>query len=214
MQIKIFQFNPIEENTYLIWDDSSKEAAIIDCGAYYPQEKEELKLFIEDNKLLPKHLLNTHLHLDHAFGNKFIYDCYQLLPQYHRSEEEMMPGLQQQATHFGMKVETLSLGAGRYLKEEDTISIGNTILKVLELPGHSPVSLCYYAKEEGVLFSGDVLFHGSIGRTDLWGGNYKLLVSGIKNKLLTLPGETVVYSGHGKSTTIGAEKIHNPFLKE
>jgi len=210
MQIKKFEFNQVEENTYIVFDET-KEAVIIDCGAYYPEEKEILKDFISQNQLSLKHLLNTHLHLDHVFGNKFIYDTYGVAPEYHRMEEEM-PGLQKQAAAFGMKVEESHLKPARCLDDGDIVSFGNSELKAILVPGHSPASLCYYAENDGILFSGDVLFEGSVGRSDLWGGNHQQLISGIKNKLLILPENTIVYSGHGPETTIKNEKINNPYL--
>jgi len=210
LQIKKFEFNQIAENTYLLYDET-KEAVIIDCGAYSPEEKTLLKDFISQNQLSLKHLSNTHLHLDHSFGNKFIYDTYGITPEYHRMEEQM-PNLQKQAAMFGMKVEESHLKAARYLEDGDIISFGNTELKAILIPGHSPGSLCFYSENNGVLFSGDVLFEGSVGRSDLWGGNHLQLISGIKNKLLTLPEDTVVYSGHGAETTIKNEKINNPYL--
>jgi len=210
LQIKKFEFNLIGENTYVVFDET-KEAVIIDCGAYFPEEKALLKNFISQNQLSLKHLLNTHLHLDHAFGNKFIYDTYGIAPEYHQLEEQM-PDMQKQASAFGIKVDEGVLKAARYLEEGDTVSFGNSELKVIVIPGHSPASLCFYSEKDKVLFSGDVLFEGSIGRSDLWGGNHQQLISGIKNKLLTLPEDTVVYSGHGSETTIKKEKRYNPFL--
>jgi len=211
IQIKIFEFNQIAENTYVVFDET-KEAVIIDCGAYYPEEKEILKTFISEKGLSVKHLLNTHLHMDHAYGNQFIYDTYGIAPEYHQLEEQM-PNIQKQASAFGIKVDEDVLKAARYLDEGDTVSFGNSELKVIVVQGHSPASLCFYSEKDKVLFSGDVLFEESIGRSDLWGGNHRQLVSGIKEKLLTLPEDTVVYPGHGDATTIKREKLNNPFLK-
>ena len=211
MEIKQFEFNLIEENTYILYDET-KEAVIIDCGAFYSEEKIMLRDFISEKQLVLKHLLNTHLHLDHSFGNKFIYDTYGILPEYHHSEEQM-PGLKKQAAAFGIKVDGDGNGSAKYLEDGDIVSFGNVNLEVILVPGHSPGSLCFYSKADAVLFSGDVLFQEGIGRSDLWGGNYQVLVLGIKNKLLILPEDTVVYSGHGPKTTIGNERINNPYLK-
>ncbi len=211
LQIKIFEFNQIAENTYVVFDET-KEAIIIDCGAYYPEEKETLKNFISEKGLSLKHLLNTHLHMDHSYGNQFIYDTYGIAPEYHQQEEQM-PNLQKQASSFGIEVDEGVLKAARYLEEGDTVSFGNSELKAILVPGHSPASLCFYSEKDKVLFSGDVLFEESIGRSDLWGGNHRQLVTGIKEKLLTLPEDTVVYPGHGDATTIEREKLNNPFLK-
>ena len=211
LQIKRFEFNLIGENTYLLYDET-KEAAIIDCGAFSNEEKTLLKDFISQNQLSLKHLLNTHLHLDHSFGNKFIYDTYGIAPEYHRMEEEM-PCLQKQAARFGINLEESNLEAARYLEDGDIISFGNSELEAILIPGHSPASLCFYSKENAVVFTADVLFEESIGRSDLWGGNHQQLVSGIKSKLLTLPEDTIVCSGHGPETTIKNEILNNPYLK-
>ncbi len=211
MQIYKFEFNQIGENTYLIHDETN-EAAIIDCGAYFPEEKTQLVRFIEANHLVPSKLLNTHLHLDHAFGNQFIYETYDILPEYNRMEESM-PSLKDQARNFGIVVNDPDLRAVNYIEDGDIITVGNIRLKALLIPGHSPGGLCFYSENDGCVFSGDVLFNGSIGRSDLWGGDMKQLISGIGEKLLTLPDDTVVYSGHGPSTTIGNEKKNNPYLR-
>ncbi len=213
MKIRKFVFNQIEENTFVVYDEETKEASIIDCGAFYPEEKEELEKFISENGLVLKHLLNTHLHLDHAFGNQFIFDTYGIAPEYHLLEEKLMPGFQKQALAFGMKMEDSNYGAARYLDEGDTVTFGTIVLDVICISGHSPAGLCFYSKEDEILFSGDVLFQGSIGRSDLWGGNHQSLVNGIKSKLLTLPENTIVYPGHGGKTTIKNEKLYNPYLK-
>jgi len=210
LQIKKFEFNLISENTYVLYDET-KEAVIIDCGANSPEEKNSLKDFISQNQLIVKHLLNTHLHFDHAFGNNFIYETYGLTPEYHRLEEQL-PNVQKQATAFGLKVEEDSYKTIKYLEEDDIISFGNTELKAILVPGHSPASLCFYSENNGVVFTGDVLFEEGIGRSDLWGGNHRQLVAGIKNKLLTLPEDTIVYPGHGPETTIKHEKKNNPYL--
>lgn len=210
LQIKIFESNLIGENTYILYDET-KEAVIIDCGAYYPEEKERLKNFIAEKGLSLKHLLNTHLHWDHSLGNKFIHDTYGIAPEYHQLEEQL-PEPQKQAAVFRIKVDEDKLGAARYLEDGDIISFGNTELKAILISGHSPAGLCFYSEKEKVLFSGDVLFEESVGRSDLWGGNHQQLISGIKNKLLTLPEDTVVYPGHGPETTIKKEELNNPFL--
>jgi len=208
LQIKRFEFNLVGENTYLIYDET-KEAAIIDCGAFSDAEKTLLNGFITQNQLSLKHLLNTHLHFDHSFGNKFIYDTYGIAPEYHQKEEEI-PNLKEQAARFGIKITYEDVAAARYLEDGDIISFGNTELKAILVPGHSPGSLCFYSEENAVLFTGDVLFEEGIGRSDLWGGDSLQLVSGIKNKLLTLPEDTIVYPGHGPATTIKHEKRYNP----
>ena len=211
MQIKRFQFNPVEENTYVLYDESG-EAVIIDCGAFYKEEKEILQTFIKDNKLTINHLLCTHLHLDHVFGNQFIFDTYQIRPEYDQDEELKSPSLPEQGRLFGMSMKDRWVPAGRYLKEGDNIQFGNSNLNVISIPGHSPASLCFYSETDACVFTGDVLFRGSIGRTDLWGGNEELLLRGIREKLLILPENTAIYPGHGMVTTVQYEKNSNPYL--
>ena len=212
MDVKQFEFNSIEENTYVLYDET-KEAAIIDCGAYFPKEKMELRDFISGNQMVLKRLLNTHLHLDHTFGNEFIFNTYGVFPEYHRLEERMPPELKKRAEALGIKIGNDGNGFMKYLKEGDVVSFGNVKLDVILVPGHSPGGLCFYSKANAALFSGDVLFRESIGSTDMWGGDERLLITGIRRKLLTLPENTIVYPGHGQQTTIGHERKHNPYLK-
>jgi glyoxylase-like metal-dependent hydrolase (beta-lactamase superfamily II) len=200
------------ENTCVVFDET-REAAIIDCGCLYENEKNSLKQFIDDNKLIVKYLLNTHLHLDHQFGNYFAAQTFNVLPMAHKDDEKMIAQLQSQAALFGLPHHNIvGQPLGCCLADNDEIKIGNFNLKALHIPGHSQGHLCFYCEKKNVLFSGDVLFSGSIGRTDLPGGNFEQLIFGIQKKLLTLPDETVVYCGHGNTTTIGEEKRHNPFL--
>jgi glyoxylase-like metal-dependent hydrolase (beta-lactamase superfamily II) len=192
------------ENTYLLYDET-KEAVIIDCGAFTNRENEELSDFIRENELILKHLLNTHLHFDHILGNQFIFETYGLKPEYNKADE---PLLQQNRRMLFIRYEPIF--ANHFLNDGDEISFGNTTLKALSTPGHSPGSLSFYSEKDGCVFTGDALFHLEIGRTDLWGGNYPELIRSIKNKLLTLPEDTVVYPGHEESSTVGEEKTHNP----
>jgi len=211
MRIYKFEFNQIEENTYLIQDETNN-AVIIDCGVFFPEEEVQLKQFVEKNNLTPTRLLNTHLHLDHAFGNRFIYETYGILPEYNKAEESM-PCLRDQARNFNIMVNDPDIQAINYIEDGDIITVGSIQLKALLIPGHSPGSLCFYSEEGACVFTGDVLFNGSIGRSDLWGGDLNRLISGIVEKLLTLPDDTVVYPGHGPSTTIGDEKKNNPYFE-
>ncbi|GHT75779.1 MBL fold hydrolase [Bacteroidia bacterium] len=211
MQIKFFEFNPVFVRTYVLFDET-KEAAIIDCGAYTDEEQQRLKKFIDTNELKVKYLLNTHLHFDHILGNQFIYKTYGLKPQYHEMEE-LMPGLRKQTVVFGLPIDYEPVGAEHYIEDGDIISFGNIRLKALLTPGHSPGSLSFYSEENDCVFTGDVLFHHDIGRTDLWGGSEETLISSIQNKLLPLPENTEIYPGHGPSTTVKEEKQHNPKIK-
>jgi glyoxylase-like metal-dependent hydrolase (beta-lactamase superfamily II) len=206
LQIKVFVFNPVMENTYLLYDET-KEATIIDCGAMKDDEKKKLSDFIKENGLVLKHLLNTHLHFDHLLGNHFIYETYGLEPKYNKADEPM---LQKGTTFSPIRFEPVF--AGHYLENGDEIAFGKTILKALSTPGHSPGSLSFYSAKNGCVFTGDALFHLDIGRTDLWGGNHHELIDSIRKNLLTLPEDTVVYPGHEEPSTIGEEKLHNPHL--
>ncbi len=211
MHIHKFEFNQVEVNTYIVYNETS-EAVIIDCGVFYPEEKALLEEFLKTNALTLKRVLNTHLHMDHAFGNRFIYEKYGILPEYNEKEEKM-PSLKDQARAFGIMINEDHLSSGRYIEDGDLITVGTMEFKALLIPGHSPGSLCFYSEKGQCVFSGDVLFEESVGRSDLWGGNHLQLISGIKEKLLTLPDDTVVYPGHGPSTTIGHEKKYNSFLQ-
>ena len=210
MQIKKFTFNPFEENTYIVYDETS-QCAIIDPGCYMPEEKEELLGFIAAQKLNPVLLLNTHCHVDHIFGNKLIYDTFGLKPQFHQLELRLLEDAGEYSKQWGIFLEP-SPAAEKYLNEGDVISFGNVSLEILFTPGHSPGSLCFYHKQQKIIIGGDVLFQMSIGRYDLPGGDEQTLLNSIRAKLFTLPADVKVLPGHGPETTIGFEKMYNPFL--
>lgn len=212
MKIKEFRCNPFAENTYLLYDETG-EAIIIDCGCLFDDEKTIMANFISKNNLTIKHLINTHLHIDHIFGNEWAARTFGVLPQAHQADEFLIEQAVAQARLFGIYEEVKPQALGYYLNEGDLIRFGNQELQILHVPGHSAGSLCFYSEKEGFAIVGDVLFRGSIGRTDLPGGNYAQLINQINSKLLTLPEETTVYSGHGISTTIGQERRTNPFLQ-
>jgi glyoxylase-like metal-dependent hydrolase (beta-lactamase superfamily II) len=212
MKIKQIQNNPFQENTYIVWDEATLEAAIVDCGALFPQEEERIEEFINDNKLKVKYILNTHLHLDHCFGNAWAAERYEVLPMAHEDDEILLARMGEQARMFGLPFEVRTEKLGRYLKDGDVLMLGNNEIKVIHTPGHSRGGLCFYISSTGWLISGDSLFEGSIGRTDLEGGSYATLIKSITEHLMILPEETVVYPGHGAYTTIGEEKKCNPFL--
>lgn len=213
MNIKIFEFNPISENTYVLFDES-KECVIIDPGCFYPDEKAHLLNFILDNDLIVKHLLLTHLHFDHVFGCGFIYEQFKVKPEANMDDEFLLKNLPVQLKMFGLDARGISSPEiGKYLSENDVVTFGNQRLIVLQVPGHSPGSIVFYNQRAGCVFVGDVLFRGSIGRADLEGGNQNLLIEGIREKLFILPTDTVVYPGHGPNTTIGDEIKYNPFFR-
>lgn len=210
LKIKSFVFSPIQENTYLLYNEFN-QCAIIDPGCYFNAEKEELTQFIKDNSLTLIHLLNTHCHLDHVFGNKYMAEMYSLTPQIHKNEEQVLAFASTSGLMYDLPFDNYT-GQLFFLKEGDVVTIGKDELLIIEAPGHSPGHICFYNKAQGFLIGGDVLFNKSIGRTDLPGGNYDELIKNIKEKLFVLPNKTVVYSGHGETTTIGVEKVENPYL--
>ena len=211
MTIKTFTFNPFQENTYLVFDETN-EAVVIDAGCLQAREKQVLTRFIEDNKLTLKRVLNTHLHLDHQFGNKFLFDTYGIAPEACIEDEILLENVVAQARSYGFPVTEEAQPLGAYIIENQEITFGNSSLKAIHAPGHSPGSMVLYSEKDGVMFAGDVLFQGSIGRTDLPKGDYASLILAITKKLMVLPDSTVVYCGHGPSTTIGYEKKNNPYL--
>ena len=210
LKIKSFTFNPYQENTYLIFDDS-KEAVIIDPGNYEAYENESISKFIDENKLQLKKIILTHCHLDHCLGNKYLNEKYgaELLIPF--DERDLYKNVENIATLFGF-ANYSHLDENKYLKEKDKIEFGNIKLDVLFLPGHSPGHLAFNYKKENICFSGDVLFYNSIGRTDLPGGDYDTLINSIKNKLFLLNPDTIIYSGHGPKTILKNEMKNNPFL--
>jgi glyoxylase-like metal-dependent hydrolase (beta-lactamase superfamily II) len=211
MNIKQFTFNPVMVNTYVIHDDS-REAIIIDAGCFYDREKLQLKKYIDDNRLIVKRLINTHLHFDHQFGNRFVAETYGVMPEAHPADEFLLEKVKAKAIIYGFPISEDAQPLAGYLQEGDIIRAGNMVLDCIFVPGHAPGHLVFYAKNENVLFAGDVLFRGSIGRTDLERSDHAALIQGIQSKLMILPDETVVYPGHGPATTIGEEKVHNPYL--
>jgi len=207
LKIKVFVFNPIMENTYLLFDET-QEAVIIDCGASNESEQKQLADFIKEKKLNLKRLLNTHIHFDHILGNRFIYETYGLKPEYHKAEETIA-GLKRLNMIFSpIKYEPVN--AGRYIEQDEVINFGNSQLIALLTPGHTAGGLSYYSPTDECVFTGDTLFYHDIGRTDLLGGDHKSIIDSIRNQLFTLPDNTVVYPGHEQPTTIQEEKFHNP----
>ncbi len=204
-------FNPFQENTYIIYDETG-ECLIIDPGCYEPHERIELNNFITENKLKPLRLLNTHCHIDHIYGNHYVAATWGLLPEIHRGELPVLEAAPSVSMFYGLPAGEPSPAPGKFIEEGDIITFGNTQLEVLLTPGHSPASLSFFCKADKFLIGGDVLFKEGIGRTDLPGGNFDTLVNSIKSKLFPLGDDVTVYPGHGPSTTIGYERVFNPFL--
>ncbi|MBC7936568.1 MAG: MBL fold metallo-hydrolase [Rhizobacter sp.] len=211
LTVKSFEFNPIQENTYILYNEFNS-CIIIDPGCYFDEEKETLANFIDKMKLVPKMLLNTHCHLDHVFGNKFVAEKYGLTLRIHEGEKKVLEFAPSSGLMYNMPFDNYN-GTCDFIHEGEVIALNNDSLKVLLTPGHSPASLSFYNEKDGFVISGDALFKQSIGRTDLPGGNYELLIERIKTQLFTLPDDTKVFSGHGEETTIGYEKRNNSFLQ-
>ena len=208
--VKVFIFSPVQENTYILYNER-KDCIIIDPGCYYDDEKDALAFFIENNGLTPRLLLNTHCHLDHVFGNKWVAEKYGLELHLHKEEKVVLDNAPVAGLRWNLPFDNYQ-GNVHYVREGDVISLGEDQLEVYFTPGHSPGSVIYYCRKQHFVIGGDVLFRMSIGRTDLPGGDHSTLISSIRNKLMVLPDDVVVYSGHGEQTTIGFERNNNPFL--
>ncbi len=212
IQVESFTFNPFAENSFVLYDDETREAAIIDPGCYEPEEQETLKSFIEEKQLLPTLLLNTHCHIDHVLGNWFVHKTWNLPLQIHEKEAQVLRAVPTYAPMYGFS-RYQPLEPQLWLKEEQQLKVGNSVLKILFVPGHAPGHVAFWQPEQKFCINGDCLFWGSIGRTDLPGGDHDTLIRSIHEKLFTLPDDAKIYCGHGPATTIGHEKKHNPFLK-
>lgn len=211
LTVQSFTFNPLSENTYLVYNEKGN-AIIIDPGCYFENEQRELQSFIEDNKLTLIQLINTHCHLDHIFGNKWVHKTYGLELYLHTNEKIVLEHAPQSALRWGLSIDNYNEPL-HFLEDGGTIAIDNDVLSIIFTPGHSPGSISFYCEKQNFIISGDVLFRESIGRTDLPGGHYETLLNSIRTKLFTLPENTLVYNGHGKTTTIDHEKKYNPYLR-
>ena len=209
-KVKSFLNNPYLEHTYIMYDESG-ECAIIDPGMDTAFDQNSVVNFIKIHDLKPVLLLNTHCHIDHVLGNKFVFDQYGLKPKFHKGQLAQLERIVSYAPAIGIRYEVSPL-PDEYLPETGIIQFGNTTFELIFAPGHSPAHLCFYDKDSKILMGGDVLFKGTIGRTDLPGGDHDLLIKNIKEKLFILPDECVVYPGHGAETTIGLEKKTNPYF--
>ncbi len=209
-KVEIITCNPFMENGFIIHDET-KECVIIDPGCNNEQERKKYSDFIEKNDLKPVKLINTHCHLDHICGNRFIADKYHLKLESHKGEQVVLDAAENHGKMFGFTFEK-SPDIEVFLKAGDTVSFGNTSFKVLYTPGHSPASISFYCEKENFVIAGDVLFQMGIGRFDLPGGDFDTLIESIKTQLMTLPDDTTVYPGHGPATNIGFERSNNPYL--
>ncbi len=207
-----FTFSPVQENTYILYNEQ-KQCCIIDPGCYFPAERNELKTGIEKRGLTPVLLLNTHCHLDHVFGNKFVHDTWGLHLHIHPKEKPVLDFAPQSGQMWQLPFDNYE-GPLVYLEDGEKIKIGADELEIRFTPGHSPGSISFYAPADGFIIGGDVLFQGSVGRTDLPGGSFDVLANSVRTRFFTLPDETKVYSGHGPVTTIGYERKNNPYVGE
>lgn len=213
MEIKTFVFNPIQTNCYLLWDETG-EAILIDCGCFFPHEKEILKKEITDRGLTPKYHLNTHMHFDHIFGNPFVEKEWKLDTWANDADRPWADSIAERVPRFGVRYDEVIPPLGRVLRDGDEIIFGKQRVTAIAVPGHSPGSLAYHLPEKKILFSGDALFHGSIGRTDFPDSDHNALLTSIRERLFTLPDDTVVYPGHDRPTTIGYEKKYNMYVHD
>lgn len=209
--VAVFTFNPFQENTYLLYDDSG-ECILIDPGCYENHEKLELESFIRQHGLKPVRLINTHCHIDHIFGNNFVSKTWGLALEIHKGELPVLNAVPAISQFYGIPAGEPSPAPQRFIEEGERIAFGHSELIALFTPGHSPASLSFYCESDQFIIAGDALFRESIGRTDLPGGDFDTLIQSIKTKLLTLDDSTTVYPGHGPSTTIGHERQFNPFF--
>lgn len=213
LNIKTFEVNPLGVNCYVV-SDETKETVIIDCGCFHPDEWVEIKNYIDKEGLQVKHLLNTHLHFDHIMGIPMVYNDLGLKPEANKNDLYIYNKVEDQIRQVvGMVVDHIEMPPlGRELKDGDEIEFGEKTFVVLQTPGHTPGGICFYCKDENVLFTGDTLFRMSIGRTDLEGGSYEQIKQSIANRLAVLPHETTVYPGHGPASSIGDECRYNPYF--
>ncbi len=210
LYVKVFIFNPVQENTYLLYNEN-KACIIIDPGCYYEDERDAITAFIRTQQLKPALLLNTHCHLDHVFGNKFIHDEYGLVLHIHPDEKALLDFAPASGLMWNLPFDNYQ-GPIEYLKVGEFVKLGEDFLEILFTPGHSPGSVSFSYNKQKLVIAGDVLFRESIGRTDLPGGDFELLANSIRKQLYVLPDETIIFPGHGPQTTIGHEKKNNPFV--
>ena len=212
MNATMMTVNPFGENLYILWDEASHEAVVVDPGMMRDSEREMVTRFIGEHSLNVTHVLLTHLHLDHAVSARWLAD--ETGADVCGSSQDAQLGLElaEQVAQFHLKIAVEPLTIDRDLVDGDTIPLGDEIIQVLHVPGHSPGGLAFYLPESGLLIAGDTIFNGSVGRTDLFGGDMAQLLNSIREKIFTLPDETVIASGHGPTTTVADEKRFNPFL--
>ena len=211
LYLQSFTFNPFQENTYVIFNDKN-QCWIVDPGMYNAAENSRLDDFINHKQLTPQAIINTHAHIDHILGAQYLKNKYNIPFHLHEKDQILLDNAIASAAMFGFDFRDTPK-VDSYLKEGTFYQAGDDKLEIRFAPGHAPGHIVFYYPEGNWVFAGDVLFNGSIGRTDLPGGNFETLINSIHTQLFTLPDGTVVHSGHGPATTIGNEKLHNPFLQ-
>lgn len=212
MKVKTFVCNMLHENCYVVYDETSREAAVIDPGFYWDEEKRQFDKFIQENDITVKYLLCTHLHFDHIFGTTHVEDTYKVRVSASLEDSPWITNFAHSVSRFGIQPNTMPRTVGHPLHNGDVLMLGDEPIRCITTPGHSAGGLCFYAPDSAMLFAGDTLFQGSIGRTDFSDGNYAQLIHSIQTQLLTLPGHTTVYPGHGDPTSIDDEMRYNPYL--
>ena len=209
--VQSFEVNYFSENTYIVYDET-KEGVIIDCGCMNKEEQQLISRLVSEQQLTLKRYLCTHLHLDHIFGNQFVWKQYGLKPEASKADVEGLPSPIDQAKAFRLPLAIQEVAVEHFLAGGQIVQFGKTQLEVISVPGHSPGGLAFYNRKNGFVIVGDSLFAGSIGRTDLWGGSQELLQAALRDRILSLPDETIVYPGHGPETRVIDEKFSNPYL--
>lgn len=210
--VKSFECNQLQENTYVV-SDETRECVIIDCGAYYNEERQAILKYINTQQLRPVHLLATHGHFDHNFGNDFIYQIYGLKVEISADDAFLINDLPKQfESMIGIPLHRYYPQAGHFFEDGEQIRFGSHVFEILKTPGHTPGGVTFYNKEESIAFTGDTLFRMSIGRTDFDRGSYKDIMDSLHNVITKLPPDTVIYSGHGPKTTIAEELQYNPYF--
>jgi len=212
MKISRFTMNPFGMNCYILWNRPGGECIIVDPGMMMQSEKDMITSFIDNNNLTLKHLLLTHCHVDHACAARWMATKYNVPVEACALEEPVANQLPMQAARFGLKIDSTPLVIDHNLAEGDVIKLDGEEICVLETPGHSPGSLSFYSPDSSVILTGDAIFQSSIGRTDLLGGSFSVLIDSIKTKIMTLPPDTIIVPGHGDTTTVADESVYNPYL--
>jgi hydroxyacylglutathione hydrolase len=211
MIVKIFPVNPFMMNCYIYFNEENKQGVIIDPGAFTVEEENSIYNFIQNNGINIQFILNTHGHIDHILGNYWAKKKFNVPLMMHKDDLPLVEKSGDQASMFGISFPRPPV-PDKFITEEDKIEFDDTVLDIIQTPGHSPGSVCYVDKKEKIIFGGDCVFRGSIGRTDLWRGDMGVLMSSIYNKILTYPDDYTIYPGHYEETTVGEEKANNPFL--